>query len=152
MPLYHLFFGHLLRSRSILSQLLDDVHGNYLPDLIKRASPDLPPMFYLDDWPFTTPILEVTSPTGAYQVWQDRSLPKFAALRSFMKLLTGGDDLVTMEGKEWKAWRSIFNLGFSHLKHLFPRLLKILPPTARSFSLEMAATNVTMGVISRVSL
>ena len=164
MPPYHPILGHLILSRSILSQLPSDVHQHYLPGLIKRKYPDLPPTFYLDNWPFATPMLVVTSPTGAYQACQDRSLPKFAALRSFMTPLTGGDDLVTMEGKQWQTWRTIFNPGFSasHLMTLVPGIVKdastfcqILRGHAKSdrlFSLEQAAIRVTMDIIGRVSL
>lgn len=67
MALYDPNFGHLLLSQSILNQRPKDVHGHYLPGLIKRKYPDLPPTFYLDDWPFATPMLIVTSPERADQ-------------------------------------------------------------------------------------
>lgn len=164
MPPYHPIFGHLLLSQSILGQLPKDVHGHYVPDLIRRRYPELSSAFYLDNWPFATPMLIVTSPEGAYQACQDRSLPKFAALRSFMKPLTGGEDLVTMEGKQWQTWRTIFNPGFSasHLMTLVPGIVKdtsvfceILRDHAKNgqiFSLEQAAIRVTLDIIGRVSL
>ena len=125
MPPYHPILGHLILSRSILSQLPSHVHGHYLPGLIKRKYPDLPPTFYLDSWLFTTPMLVVTSPTGAYQDCQDRSLPKFEALGSFMTPLTGGDDPVTIEGKQWQICRATFDPGFSasHLMTLVPGIV-----------------------------
>ena len=164
MPPYHPLFGHLLLSRSILRELPSDVHGHYLPGLIKRKYPDLSPTFYLDNWPFATPMLIITSPAAAFQACQDHSLPKFSALRAFMTPLTGGQDLVTMEGKQWQTWRTIFNPGFSagHLMTLVPGFVKdtstfceILRDHAkggRIFSLEQAAIRVTMDIIGRVSL
>ncbi len=107
MPPYHPVFGHLLLSKSISGQIPTDVHKHYIPGLIKQKYPDLAPIFYLDNWPFATPMLVITSPSGAYQACQDRSLPKFAGLRSFMIPLTGGDGLLTMDGKQWQVWRSI---------------------------------------------
>ena len=40
--------------------------------------------------------------------------------------LTGLNDLVTMEGQEWKTWRSVFNPGFSakNLTALLPAFLE----------------------------
>lgn len=93
----------------------------------RLGSTEIPPtFFYLDIWPFAMPMLVVISPEGAYQACQDRPLPRFGALRSFMRPLTGGEDLVTMEGKQLQTWRTIFNPGLSasHPITLVPGIVK----------------------------
>ena len=39
--------------------------------------------------------------------------------------MTGGNDLVTLEGQEWKTWRTIFSPGFKsgHLTTLVPEIM-----------------------------
>ncbi|CAG8974221.1 hypothetical protein HYALB_00007384 [Hymenoscyphus albidus] len=43
-----------------------------------------------------------------------------------MRPMTGGEDLVTMEGSEWKTWRSVFNPGFAggYLMTLVPGMVR----------------------------
>ena len=86
-----------------MSKLPGDVHGHVLPHQIELMYPKLGPIFYVDTWPFGPSILAVASPEGAYQITQVHSLPKFPALRDYMRSATGGNDLVTTEGKEWKT-------------------------------------------------
>ena len=81
--------------------------------MIRRALPDLGPVYYLDTWPFGPQMLVVASPDSLYQVTQNHSLPKFHAMKTFLHPITEGLDIVTMEGDSWKRWRAIFNPGFS---------------------------------------
>jgi len=126
----------------------------------RLESPEIPPtFFYLDIWPFATPMLVVISPEGAYQACQDRPLPRFGALRSFMRPLTGREDLVTMEGKQLQTWRTIFNPGLSasHPITLVPgivkdtwvfcRILRGYAEDGRVFSIAQAAIRVTVDII-----
>lgn len=81
---------------------------------------------------------------------------------SFIRPLTGGEDLITMEGEQ--TWRTIFNSGFSasHLMTLVPgivkdtsvscRILREYAKDGHAFSLEQAAIQFTMEIIGRVSL
>ncbi|KAI9794418.1 MAG: hypothetical protein M1816_005488 [Peltula sp. TS41687] len=145
-----------------MSKLPDDVHPHYLPDQLRRVMPDLGPVFYIDNWPFGPQMLVVASPDAAYQITQEHSLPKYPAMRTFLRPLTGEYDLVTMEGQLWKTWRTIYNPGFSagHLMTLVPDIVKettifcdILREHARNqdiFPLKEATDNLTMDVISRV--
>lgn len=164
MPPHHSIFGHLLLTNKVVSTLPSDVHGHYLPDLFRRMLPDLGPVYYLDNWPFSPPILLVNSPEAAYQIAQEHSLPKFHGLREYLRPLTGEHDLVTMEGPLWKTWRGIFNPGFSasHIQSLVPSIVKetdilceILDSHAEKqhlFLLKKATENLTMDVIGRVVL
>lgn len=145
-----------------MSKLPDDAYVHYLPDQLKRAFPHLGPVFYIDSWPFVPRILVVASPTSAYQITQEHSLPKYPATRKFLRPLTGESGLITMEGQLWRTWRTIYNPGFSaaHLKTLVPDIVdetvifcNILREHARSrdiFPLKHATGNLTMDVIGRV--
>lgn len=162
MPPHHPLFGHLLLAIDILSKLPPDAHPSYLPSLIRRAVPDVGPVFYLDMWPFAKPILIVASPTAAYQFTQERSLPKSSELRAFLKPLAENKDLVSLEGQSWKLWRSVYNPGFSatHLIHLVPQIMKevftfreILRERSQArdvFLMEEVTVNLTMDTIGRV--
>jgi len=72
------------------------------------AFPNLGPLFYIDTWPFGPQMLVATSPDSANQMAIAHSLPKFTALREYVKPTTGGVDLTTPEGHAWKTWRKIF--------------------------------------------
>ena len=126
MPPVHPVFSHLLLCARIMSKLPRDAHPHYLPDQIRRAMPDLGPIFYIDAWPFLTFTLVVSSPSTLYQITQEHILPKFPAIQSFFFPLTKGKDVVSMGGQEWKTWRNIFNPGFSasHLMTLVPDVVR----------------------------
>ncbi|KAJ8066208.1 hypothetical protein OCU04_005293 [Sclerotinia nivalis] len=126
MPPHHPLFGHLKLIAGIMSQVPSDVHGHILPHQMKLLFPDLGPMFYMDTWPFGLQFLVVVAPDPAYQITQSHSLPKYHALREYLRSMTGGSDLVSMEGSQWKKWRNIFNPGFSggHLMILVPEMMK----------------------------
>ena len=162
MPPHHPVYGHLHLAKNILSKLPADAHPSYLPSLIRRAVPDVGPVFYLDMWPFTKPILIVASPSAVHQFTQERSLSKSSELRRFLKPLAENKDLVSLEGQSWKLWRSVYNPGFSatHLIHMVPQILKevvtfreILRERSEArdnFPMEEVTVNLTMDVIGRV--
>jgi len=164
MPPYNPLFGHLLVANDIMSKLPKNAHAQYLPGEIRRKYPGVGPVFYLDMWPFSLPILVVASPSAAYQLTQEHSQPKAEGLRTFMRPLTDNNDLVSMEGQMWKKWRSVFNPGFSasHLITLVPEFLNeisIFCDTLREhvrqdrmFSLEEVTVNMTMDTIGKVAL
>lgn len=164
MPPHNPIFGHLLIAQQLKSRIPSECHQHYLLHEIRRAMPELGPLFYLDTWPFGPGILVVSSPSGAAQITQEHSLPKYGALREYMRSLTGGDDLLTMEGQKWKTWRGIFNSGFSrsHLMTIVPGIIEdvevfceILRERARrgdAAPLEEATNSLTMDVIGRVAL
>ncbi|KAL9121048.1 MAG: hypothetical protein Q9187_002392 [Circinaria calcarea] len=145
-----------------MSKLPKDAHPQYLPDQLRRKFPHLGPNYYIDTWPFGPMILVVSSPSTLYQITQEHSLPKYHALRSFLYPLTDGLDIVTMEGQTWKAWRSIYNPGFSNtnLMALVPeiiretsRFLQVLHKHVQEndiFPLKTHTDNLAMDVIGRV--
>ena len=164
MPPHHPLFGHLLRANDLLSKLPRDAHPSYLPRLIRQAIPDVGQIFYLDMWPFSRPILVVSSPSVAHQFTQEHSLRKSPEVHQWMKPLANNQDLVSLEGHKWKHWRNIYNPGFSasHLIHLVPQILEevsvfrdVLKERAQSgaiLPLEEVTVNLTMDTIGRIVL
>lgn len=113
MPPYNPILGHLPVIFKLMSKLPSDCSNQYLPGLLRRAYPDLGPNFYMDTWPFGAPVLVISEPSALHQITQEHSLPKHPDLREFLRPLSNGQDIVTMEGQMWKTWRNIFNPGFS---------------------------------------
>ena len=164
MPPYSPVFGHLLFCNKIISKLPKDAHPQYLPDQIRRALPELGPVYYIDTWPFGPVMLVVSTPSTLYQMTQEYSLPKYHALKSFLQPIAEGLDIVSMEGELWKTWRGIFNPGFSvnHLMSLISSLveetkwfcenLKTLSEGQKIFRMKNLTDNLTMDIIGRVVL
>ncbi|MCJ1313402.1 hypothetical protein MMC25_007080 [Agyrium rufum] len=164
MPPHHPVLGHLQLMGTIMSKLPKSIHGHVLPQQIERHLPNLGPIFYLDPWPFAPPMLIVAQPDLLHQVTQSHSLPKFPGLRDYMRPMTGGNDLVSLEGVEWKRWRNVFNSGFSsgHLMTLVPDMMKDLSTFCeilRKFSkqptivlMDPLTTRLSLDIIGRVAL
>ncbi|MCJ1337985.1 hypothetical protein MMC09_003269 [Bachmanniomyces sp. S44760] len=164
MPPHNPIFGHLTLVGATLAPLPSDAHRHYIADGIRRAYPDLGPTYYIDTWPFGPPMLVLQEPSALYQATQEHSLRKYSLLENYIRPLTGGGDLLIMEGKEWKTWRAIFNPGFSqsHLMTLVPGILEdtltfceILREQVQKGSickLEDSTIKLTMDVIGRVTL
>ena len=164
MPPHHPVFGHLLIAQKILSKIPGDAHPLYMPIHIRREYPEVGPLFYIDLWPFSDPFLVVASPNAAYQLQQEHPQPKADVVRNFMYPMTQNNDLVTMEGKQWKEWRNVYSPGFSaaHLMTLLPHILEqvvtyteVLEKHVRAqdiFPLESVTISLTMDVIGIVTL
>ena len=147
-----------------MASLPNDAHPHYLPDQLRQTYPDLGPIFYLDAWPFITLTLVVASPATLAQITTEQVLPKFPAIRDFLYPLANGKDLVSMDGREWKYWRGMFNPGFSagHLMTLVPHIVRetmvfceVLQDHARKqdvFQLKTLTDNLAMDVIGKVVL
>lgn len=126
MPPHHPLLGHLgLMVEIWLSLPRDVIPTVVLADQIRRRYPHLDRAFYLDLWPFSLPSLVVISPDLMRQVSQtENSLPKVSFLKAYMKPISGGHDLVSMEGEEWKRWKDVFRPGFSQVTELVPAILE----------------------------
>ena len=132
--------------------------------MIRRTLPDLGPIYYLDTWPFGPQMLVVASTDGLHQITQEHSLPKYHALKEFLKPIAEGLDIVTMEGDLWRTWRGIFNPGFSagHLMGLtkdiveetdrFCDILQEYSRNGKIFRMKHLTDNLTMDIIGRVVL
>jgi len=164
MPPHHAIFGHIFVLARIMSKLPKDAHPHYLPHQLRREYPDLGPIFYLDAWPFITLTLVVASPATLAQITTEHVLPKFPAIKDFLYPLANGKDIVSMDGREWKYWRTIFNPGFSasHLMTLVPEIVnetmvfcEVLRYHANKqdiFKMKALTDHLAMDVIGRVVL
>ena len=113
MPPWNPILGNLLVLPPILKQLPAD---SQQPDAFAQLSKSFTQsdsVFYLDLWPFSNPLMVVSSPFLAIQACQQHDLPKPAVLDPFFRPLAGGDNLFTMNGTEWKRSRSMFASGFN---------------------------------------
>ncbi len=164
MPPWNPILGHLYFAYKIAARLPGDAHPNYLPDIIRRELSEMGPIYYLDTWPFGPQMLVVASTRGLYQITQEHSLPKYHAMKYFLEPITGGLDIVTMEGDLWKTWRGIFNPGFS-ASHLVNLTSSVVEETSRFceilqerlldrglFKMKDLTDNLTMDIIGRVVL
>lgn len=81
----------------------------------------------MDPWPIGYPLIAVYDPGMMAQFTQENSLPKFWALGKVeFGDVTEGEDLLNLDGQEWKTARSIFNPGFSarNLLSLVPNMME----------------------------
>ncbi|KAI1331544.1 vera protein [Xylariaceae sp. FL0255] len=167
--------GHL----AILGDFRKDVPGDvnfyaFHTWLVRNCSkyfPGLdfpPPVVYLDIWPAETPLALVFDAVAASQFVQTPSLPKHALGTDFIQVFTGGLDIISNEGQEWKTWRSRFNPGFSqrNIAAMLPELLEEAAIFAAQledlagkagkwgqvFQLEEKTTNLTFDIICRAAL
>lgn len=127
MPPHHFLLGHLGLMASIVWKLPRHVMPTVvLGDQIRQRFPHLDKAFYLDLWPVSPPMLIVLSPDLIGQFTQETSLPKVAGLHEYMKPMSGGYDILTMEGPEWKYWRKVWNPGFTaqDVKRYVPGLVQ----------------------------
>ena len=126
MPPHSFVLGHLPIIAKLMSQMPKDAHAVYLPNEIRRAYPELGPNYYVDLMPFAPSMLVIGTPETHYQIAQEHLLHKLPNLRNFVRPLTDGLDILTMEGAEWKKWRGVFNPGFSpvHMINLVPAIVK----------------------------
>lgn len=99
----------------------------------------------MDIWPFGKPTVAVFHPEIMAQFTQEKSLHKADEVRRELGPLTHLRDLVTMEGPEWKRWRSIFNPGFSakNLIELLPAFLEEIQVLKERFT-ETAISGKTI--------
>ncbi|KAF6828322.1 cytochrome p450 71b25 [Colletotrichum plurivorum] len=129
MPPHHPIWGHLGVIASVLKEMPPDLMPAIgLGEYVRRRYPHLDQAFYLDQWPFSKPMLVIISPDGARQISQGVSLPKDPGQHEVLKPLTGGYDMDTMEGDEWKFWHNVFSPGFrvSNIAALVPSMVDLV--------------------------
>ncbi|KAI1077148.1 cytochrome P450 [Whalleya microplaca] len=144
-----------------------DAHGHWMFHHIKKEYPEIAHqgILYVDVWPLAWPIIVVYHPDMQVQFTQEHSLPKFWGQSQVeFKHFTNGEDLVHLEGQEWKAARSMLNPGFSarNLISLIPDFveeaqvfrerLRKAAATGEVVKLEKYTTDVTVDVVGRAVL
>lgn len=137
-----------------------------LPYALLKAYPEIcePGIVYFDSWPFGGATACVISPELQSQFTQERSLPKSSMISRELGPLTDLRDLVTMEGQEWKFWRSVFNPSFSakNLTAMLPGFLEEIQvlkerlvkaaETGEVVVMEKTVQTATVDVICRATL
>lgn len=159
-------WGHLLQPRSLQSRLPSDGHvTNVLSQLAEKFSDsDSDSVYYIDTWPFSPPTMVLSSPNTAFRAVQQHSLRKPPFPTQIFYPVTGGPDLIFMNGEEWKKSRSILNPGFNpaYLVSQIPAIVeeivtftKILRDhygQGQVYQLDPVTLNMTLDVISRLTL
>ena len=154
--------GHLLTLQKYVDQIPADANVNLAMRDLAREYADTE-VFLMDFWPVYPPLLMVYSPEVAVQVSTKYNLPKTDMHLSFMKPITGGPNLISMNDDEWKTWRSLFNPGFStttmmdNIPHIVDSVQifceKLREKGGRGlFCLDDLTTRLTMDVIIKVTL
>lgn len=120
-------------------------------------------ILYLDVWPISEPLLAVWHLDLLHQI-QDGNFPKAKLMKMEMGPVTGGKDLLTLEGQEWKQARAMFNPGFSakNLLSLVPEFvdeidifkgkLSNFAETGEVIKLEKLTIKMAIDVIGRAVL
>ena len=162
-PPHSFLLGNIPTMAKITAKFPLGIHPHSMMPFLQKEY-NLPSVFYLDPWPFGNQICAIVDPNAAMQVTVQHSLPKHHAALNAIAPLTGYNSLVTIEGKQHKKWRNIFNPGFSiaHLMTLvggivddslvFMDILGKHADANEMFLLEEAATRVTVDIIGRVVL
>jgi hypothetical protein len=120
-------------------------------------------MFLLDLWPSYPPVIVNGNPEGGLLVCQKYNLPRSRAQAESITPIVGGLSLLSMNGGEWKTWRSHFNPGFSaaalmeHIPYIVERVHvfchKLRTNAGREIIfLDDFATRLTFELIMKVSL
>ena len=161
---HHFLWGHLLQLRSLKSQLPSDGHVTNILSQIAEQFSESDSVYYIDTWPFSPPLMVLSSPSTASQAVQQYPLRKPPYLTQIFYPITGGPDLIFMNGEQWKKSRSIFNPGFNpgYLVSQVPAIIEevvtftcILRDRCKRgemFQMDPVTLNMTLDVISRLTL
>ena len=166
---HSMILGHLAAVGKMVTRLKvpSDLAGQIHIGLLAEEYPELAKhgLLYMDMWPLAYPMIAVFDPDLLAQFIQDNSLPKFHAQGHVeFKPFTNAQDLVHLEGQEWKTARAIFNPGFStrNLMSLIPSFVeetlvfreKLMnaAKNGKTIELEDLTTTLTVDVVSRAVL
>jgi len=164
MPPWNPILGHLLVIPPILKRLPRDATQFYLFHELAKRFPQSDSLYYIDLWPFSGPMIIVSSPELAFQACQELDLPKPLSLLHFFMPITGGYSMAAMNGEEHRASRALFNPGFAQNVVLentmkiveeasvFVEVLRSHASKGDIFGLDDVACNYMMDVIGRVAL
>lgn len=120
-------------------------------------------MFLIDMWPLSEPMLTVFNPEAANEVCQKANLPKAKKNETMLLPITGGNNLLSMNGDLWKTWRTLFNPGFSSgaIMEQVPQIVKYVSAFCDALRknaggglvfLDPLTTEMTFQVILKISL
>ena len=159
MPAIHPILGHLPFLRGVMASLPKNASiQTVLTDIVSNYSNGV---CYLDLWPFSRKLIIVASPLASAEV-ELLNLSKSRDINKEIDKMTGGGNLITMDGDIWKRWRGIFNPGFSagYMLKLAPTIadeVKIFrdllfdqEKKGGTFSLERMTLRLTLDIVACV--
>ncbi|KAH8732130.1 cytochrome protein [Phaeosphaeriaceae sp. PMI808] len=133
--------------------------------LSKEFSSKSDSLFYMDLWPFTGPMIMVSSPNYALQTCQQTlAADRPDDLLRSMHAITGGPSIFATNGSAWKEARNLFTPGFnsgnilnqtSHVVDEAEVLVKILEEKANKkeiFQLDTLTIRYMMDISGSVTL
>ncbi|KAK5546428.1 hypothetical protein LTR23_003533 [Exophiala sp. CCFEE 6169] len=161
-PMTSTFWGHLPLAGECKRLFPPQTHVQNWSNYIRKKY-QLGDVFYVDWWPLGPRWLFVADPELASKyITTGQSLRKSHLTTNYLTKLLGRDNMVGLEGQQWKVLRSIFNPGFSasHLISLVPLIvdstlvfLDILREKAQSgelISLDTYSTRYTIDIIGKI--
>lgn len=154
--------GHLLVLQKYVDEIPPDAAVAYAMRELSKHFTDTE-LFLMDFWPVYPPLYVVFGPGPISQICNKYNLPKDAIVTQFMQPVTGGPNMLTLNGDEWKKWRSLFNPGFSsgamlnNIPHIVDSVLLFREKLIRRiggemFSLDEMTKRLAMEVILKVTL
>jgi cytochrome P450 len=162
MPEYHFLFGHLLLLKKTMDTLPADAAMQRVMKKILEKYPS--GVMFFDLWPFSAPLLVLSSPGAATQVAETHNLDKPPSTMVPLEKINGGPTILTMRGTLWKKWRSVFNRGFSPAYQLglapriadevavFCRLLRERVKRNEPFQLEDMTLRLMFDIMGSVTM
>jgi cytochrome P450 len=162
MPPWSWWFGHLTLLQSYLNGLPPDVNVYLSMRSLTRDYSETE-VFLMDLWPVFSPILMIFGPEPSIQVSNKYNLPKPKTQHKSMLPVVGGASLISMNDKDWKYWRSLFNPGFSTavMMSRVPLVVDAVKIFCEGlsakagngvFSLDDMTTRLTMDIITKAIL
>lgn len=122
-------------------------------------------IFIIDTWPFSLPLLVVSTPIAANALQKhSASLLKPGDVNGPLNTLCAGPSMMTMPEDKWRQWRLLFNPSFSitYLTQLAPTVasevsifcekLREVAREGKIIKLEPLASRLTIDVVGRISL
>ncbi|KAF2107833.1 cytochrome P450 [Lophiotrema nucula] len=110
-PDHSFLFGHLKYTAEFQKALPESTAINTGIALLHDKYPN--GVWYLDVWPFSQPLMVITSPITATQMQKYSSWIKPVDINDAFMVLCAGNNTFSMTEQEWKPWRSLFNPSFS---------------------------------------
>ena len=167
MPPHSFLLGHLVTLYRVKKRVPADLNRFwYIGDIMQDGFAERG-AFYLDVWPFSKPMLIVTSPELAQQATVTNpgmATRRPAELAAWFKPFAGGPNLFDLPEQEWKPWRQLFSQGFGPTQNLslvpsmvektvvFRDRLRKYAQTGELFQLEPALLEYTDDLMGRVVL
>jgi cytochrome P450 len=162
MPPWSWVFGHLAYFRRYQKRYPSDLFVSVIVSKMCAEFRDTD-LFYLDLWPFSAMILIVNDPEVAMHISSGKHVySKSRIYPNLIDPLIGGPNILTMDGEEWKKWRTIFNPAFSqsYLMQQIPVIIdkaeifcsRMNERHGQVFQLEDLATRMTVDLIIKVAL